>query len=483
MNKKIIVIFLIGAIFVSSNYAMGSNVNNKTESLIISNESNEKTFEALTSDDTLYATSAGYEEGWNKNEGKFWPEREDLAVGTGIADLYANKLAFIRSFIYFDVNLPENVVVTDAKLKLHVKDVKITPYGGFKVVIQSGMPDHPHDVLRKEDFNRDYYYGDGGSKTAWNLQKDKDDYSEIELNVDGINWITTEGLTKFCLRTDKDIDGVNDWLNDVVTFSSAETSHPAELVVEYEKMEIIKPGDYIYVDNKEVLNYIEPFIIGPIDIEVDVPPSENIIGVKFYINGNYAGDDFTKPYSYYWNEPKTIIPNPKITVKAIDEEGRQVLVAEKDVLWYLNPYPDITYTCQASYASEETHLLTVDTSISEQELEDIKNLLDAEILFRYTIDFGDNSAGEIVTIEKPFYCVSHTYQNNKHDLASSEVDIILKLDLNGDGDREDENEEIIYSLNQGEKSKEKSHRFDFGRYLDNNKPILEILKKIIKRFF
>lgn len=109
-----------------------------------------------------------------------------------------------RAYIYFDTSpLPDGAETISATLWLY----GTTGYeGGFDIVIQEGMPTYPHDPLVKADFDRTFYSGDGGSfdTDSW----DDDGWNEIILNATGRGWISSTADTKFCLRSDDDINAV-----------------------------------------------------------------------------------------------------------------------------------------------------------------------------------------------------------------------------------------------------------------------------------
>lgn len=69
-------------------------------------------------------------------------------------------------------------------------------------------------------------------------------------------------------------------------------------------VKIIRPDNSIYLNNKKILSFFVPLLIGKIDIEADVQlyPSLDIERVDFYIDGNYKETILTEPYRWTWNE-------------------------------------------------------------------------------------------------------------------------------------------------------------------------------------
>lgn len=113
-----------------------------------------------------------------------------------------------RGILFFDTSsIPINAIITSAVLSLR-------SYGGyhrvdndFDVVIQSGQPTYPSDPVQLTDYNYLYYQPSlnlGSLNTAsWNSSS----WNDIALNANGINWISRGGITKYCLRSSKDISG------------------------------------------------------------------------------------------------------------------------------------------------------------------------------------------------------------------------------------------------------------------------------------
>jgi len=134
-----------------------------------------------------------------------WVENEDADCAV---HWHYRKFEIYRGFVFFDTSDVAGRIL-DATLRLY------TPgWAGseeteeFTIVIQSGMPTYPTDPLAAADYNRTKYSGDLGSYSitvaGWDAEAE---YIDIPLNADGIAAINKGGVTKFCLRSDKDIDG------------------------------------------------------------------------------------------------------------------------------------------------------------------------------------------------------------------------------------------------------------------------------------
>ncbi len=76
----------------------------------------------------------------------------------------------------------------------------------FDVVVQNGMPSYPEVPVVIGDYDRTKYSGDGGSINADDLVLSS--YTPLVLNGTGRSWMNLGGLTKFMLRSSRDIAGI-----------------------------------------------------------------------------------------------------------------------------------------------------------------------------------------------------------------------------------------------------------------------------------
>jgi len=143
-----------------------------------------------------------------------------------------------RGFVFFNTSsIPENAVIDSATLSLYLNaDYSTTD---FDITIQNGQPTYPHDPLVDGDYDKSYYSGNGGSLNTNNLVAG---YNNISMTED--SWINKTSWTKFCLRSDRDINGISPWGYEYVTFRSADyiggpAYHP-KLVIEYRNQSKIK---------------------------------------------------------------------------------------------------------------------------------------------------------------------------------------------------------------------------------------------------
>lgn len=159
-----------------------------------------------TFDSDIYATQCLRR--WGDN----YTSLHDSSSGDIITgEVYAGQSAppsyyfIFRNVVGFDTSVIGLAgLVQSAKLRLHVKN-KIAFEDSDKLVIQNGQPDCPHFPLAVGDYSKTLMSGNGGEIVGSDIIEDR--WIQIELNFDGLSWINKIGLTKFYIRSQKDIDG------------------------------------------------------------------------------------------------------------------------------------------------------------------------------------------------------------------------------------------------------------------------------------
>ncbi|GAH69545.1 unnamed protein product, partial [marine sediment metagenome] len=110
--------------------------------------------------------------------------------------------AISKAYIYFDTSdIPDKATIIDAILSIAIADNYSI---NFNIVIQDGQPTYPHNPLIYSDYNHIRYSNNGGQIAAV-AAEGPPIYSNIPLTVNGRNWINKGEMTKFCLRSSKDI--------------------------------------------------------------------------------------------------------------------------------------------------------------------------------------------------------------------------------------------------------------------------------------
>ena len=160
------------------------------------------TFTTSSSDGSFYYSSGSYSGARTASTASnLYPSSSSLMIGQYY---YSPNYKIWRSLVYFDTSgLPNGCTIDSAVLKL---------YGGtdysdtdFDIVVQSGMPDYPEDPFVGGDYLYTHYAGDGGTFNTSGFSISA--YNELTLDATGRGWIDKEGVTKFCLRSSRDIAG------------------------------------------------------------------------------------------------------------------------------------------------------------------------------------------------------------------------------------------------------------------------------------
>jgi len=125
-----------------------------------------------------------------------------------------------RGYPQFDTSsIPDDSVIFSAVL--HLRGSVDNSDTDFNIVIQSGMPTYPSSPLVTTDYNMTYYSGNYGQmNTSAFVIGD----NPITLTADGLDLINKTGTTKFCLRSDEDINNSAPTNNERVTCSIANTT-------------------------------------------------------------------------------------------------------------------------------------------------------------------------------------------------------------------------------------------------------------------
>ena len=159
------------------------------------------TFYSTSADGDTISTDVVYATAWDMEDAEYII---DDAISVDVGQL--NTYQIWRTCLYFDTSaIPDGVTIISASLNLYGYPNSDRSDTDFLVVVQNGQPTYPHDPIEVGDHNRDNYSGDGGSLTT--VGWDEAGYNVIDLNEDGISWITKSGTTKFMLRSSRDIAG------------------------------------------------------------------------------------------------------------------------------------------------------------------------------------------------------------------------------------------------------------------------------------
>ncbi len=184
-------------------------------------------------DGYIEQSSTSYNTAWTTSTGTVHDTVDFINIGQ-----YKFKTTYYiyRSFLHFNTSaLPSNAYFDNATLSLY----KRTDYSttDFDITIQNGQPTYPHDPLQTSDYNKSHYSGNGGALNTANLTSG---YNPITLT--NLTWINTTGITKLCLRSSRDINGIAPTGNEFISVYSRDFvfAYPPKLVISYRNQSKIK---------------------------------------------------------------------------------------------------------------------------------------------------------------------------------------------------------------------------------------------------
>jgi len=192
-----------------------------------------------------------------------------------------------RAFVYFDTSsIPEDADITSVILSLYIEADQSNE--DFNITIQNGQPTYPHMPLESGDFYYGHYIGNYGSRNT----------SEISgtgywnITITDFTIINTDGYTKLCLRSSKDIEEIAPTDKELVYIYSTEagSSYAPKLYVTYE----CEGYKYVFFGP-----YNEETGIKEGNITVWVYPASES-PYNFTLDGNYTLELEEKPAMFKW---------------------------------------------------------------------------------------------------------------------------------------------------------------------------------------
>jgi len=174
------------------------------------------TVNTSTSDGFLHKIGSNYSTIWAAEQGTVSDEDEYISIGQNKIISDPNTYYEIdRGFLFFNTTtLPKNADIMNATLTVYKKnDYSST---NFMITIQNGQPSNPHDPLEENDYDKKYYIGDGGSLNTASFVNGTNN-----ITLTNFSWITVGDITKFCLRSNRDINGTTPAGPEYITISSA----------------------------------------------------------------------------------------------------------------------------------------------------------------------------------------------------------------------------------------------------------------------
>lgn len=242
MKCKITVMAIFMLMILSSMLSTAVNIDKiKKETILHSMDIDD--FDCLSCDGHILGYSTipkTYNEIWTKEDGIVCADLENMIIGQKATGSYNMRYYFIhRGFLFFDTSsIPEGSTITSATLSFYGELDKSDT--DFDILIQKGYNNHPHKPLIESDYNKANYGENAGSLSTTNFIVNGE--NNIIIN-NPQNWINIGGITKFCIRSDRDINGVDPWLNSpgvdtyneyIRIYSSEKGNYKPCLNIEYE---------------------------------------------------------------------------------------------------------------------------------------------------------------------------------------------------------------------------------------------------------
>ena len=227
MKIKLIWSIFLVILIITSSYGGTTIINQKNDFDELETLSrNTVTFYSIPSDGHIQKSGGDYEQIWESENGDVW---DTIHIRIGQLD-YITFFIF-RGFFLFDTSsIPDNAIISQATLSLY----GAIDHSGidFDIVIQDGQPVYPHNPLQSGDYYKGHYSGDGGSFNT--LYFSNSSYNDITLNAFGRSWINKQGVTKLCLRSNRDIQKIVSTIAETVwVYSGDSTNFKPKLTVTY----------------------------------------------------------------------------------------------------------------------------------------------------------------------------------------------------------------------------------------------------------
>jgi hypothetical protein len=190
-----------------------------------------------TSDGHISNSSTSYTTAWTATTGAISSTSTTFSIGQQPPGIFPTYYVY-RGYLFFDTTtLPSNAYIDNATLGLY----KSTDYSttDFLITVQNGQPTYPHDPLQTGDYNKNQYSGSGGVINTSGLFNG---YNNITLTNDGKSWLNQAGITKLCLRSNRDINGNTPTNNEYVKIYASEqgTGYEPLLTIIYRNQSKIK---------------------------------------------------------------------------------------------------------------------------------------------------------------------------------------------------------------------------------------------------
>ncbi len=206
--------------------------------VVIDPTQEQTTWLSITNDGFIYkSSSTSYNTAWSAGTGTISSSVDYITIGQNKGSTFPNPTYYVyRGFLFFNTSsLPSNAYIDNATLSLYKKGDNSTT--DFTITVQNGQPTYPHNPLQFGDYNKSHYSGNGGGLSTTNFINGRNN-----ITLTNHSWIQKSGMTKFCLRSSRDINGTTPTGKEYVDVYSREkgTSYAPRLIIHYRNQSKIK---------------------------------------------------------------------------------------------------------------------------------------------------------------------------------------------------------------------------------------------------
>jgi len=182
-------------------------------------------FNATLSNRTLTKQSASWAAARNAAEGDIHPQYAPPLYKLWAGDRLVTLYGVWRGFLFFDTSdLPDTFRIQSAFLNLFVIDAHLMNEPTLKaIVITEGRQNDP--ILKPDYWEQLWWQTHGGERDIDTLVTNA--YNSINFNDAGLLWINPTGITRVCLRSERDIHDIMPTTSQrMISFHSAQKGTP-----------------------------------------------------------------------------------------------------------------------------------------------------------------------------------------------------------------------------------------------------------------
>ncbi len=336
---------------------------------------------SLNNDGYIHNSSTRYSTAWEARSGTADSSSTYLSIGQKKAGFPTPNYYVYRGFVLFNTTaLPSNAYIDSAILTLYKKDDYSTT--DFDITIQNGQPTYPHNPLQKDDYDKRLYSGNGGSMNTTSFVSGRNNISITEFD-----WINETGITKFCLRSSRDISGTTPTGSEYVNVYSANTPNAGwvpKLIIAYRNQSKIKN-----TGSTDIKGYL-------------------LMQVQYYNTTN----------STWIIDNDTVNETTLRIINASEQIGLDMIFNDIVNTWNLS-YGNGTYRVYAAFRDPDGDVLQINDSL----------FLNASYEFNVSMDLDSDDDGWRDYDEIMFYATDPNDDDTDNDGVSDPDDIDPLIDL------------------------------------------------------